>query len=118
MGAQYSTGILAADWKGWLEQRGSLESIRASYTDFQKLCASRNTSTNGNGEDGFFVTIEDFRQVRSAPYMVDRPYICCRSMYIINHGVTSSGTWSIIRLEEVKFMRGMQTTNLLPCSDL
>lgn len=72
MGAQYSTGVLAAEWKGWLEERGSLEAIRASYQDFQRLCAERNTSTNGNGEDGFFVTAQDFRQVCFMPYTVGR----------------------------------------------
>lgn len=64
MGVQYSTGVMTPEWKGWLEERGSLEILRSKYQDFRRLCSSRNKSTNGNGEDGFLVTAEDFRQAR------------------------------------------------------
>lgn len=57
MGAQYSTGTLSPDWKGWLEDIGSLEMLRSIYQDYRALVSSRIDN------DGFFVTAEDFRQV-------------------------------------------------------
>lgn len=57
MGAQYSTGVVSPDWKGWVEERCSLEQVRATYSDFQLLVSSR------RGEDGFYITHRDFLQV-------------------------------------------------------
>ncbi|CAM9250937.1 unnamed protein product [Hapterophycus canaliculatus] len=57
MGAQYSTGTLSPDWKGWLEEGCSLENIRAIYNDFRVLVSSR------KDDDVFFVSHRDFLQV-------------------------------------------------------
>lgn len=59
MGAQYSTGTVSREWKGWLEERCSLEIVRAIYKDFQAVVSSRKDKRN----DEFFVRAEEFRQV-------------------------------------------------------
>lgn len=69
MGAQYSTGTLSPDWKGWLEDIGSLEILRSIYQDYRALVSSR------IGNDGFFVTAEDFRQV-FVPCALVQPLMC------------------------------------------
>lgn len=60
MGAQYSTGVVAPEWKSWLEERCSLEIVRGIYKDFRIVISSSKDRDN----DGFFVTGEEFRQVR------------------------------------------------------
>lgn len=57
MGAQYSTGTVSADWKGWLEERCSLEHVRAIYNEFRALVSSR------RDDDGFFINYRDFLKV-------------------------------------------------------
>ncbi|CAN0055726.1 unnamed protein product [Scytosiphon promiscuus] len=57
MGAQYSTGTVSPDWKGWLEEGCSLENVRAIYNDFRLLVSSR------RDDDAFFVNHRDFLQV-------------------------------------------------------
>ncbi|CAM9135722.1 unnamed protein product [Ectocarpus sp. 12 AP-2014] len=57
MGAQYSTGIVSTDWKGWLEERCSLEHVRAIYNEFRALVSSR------RNDDGFFIDHRDFLKV-------------------------------------------------------
>lgn len=57
MGAQYSTGAVSPDWKGWLEERCSLEQVRSIYSNFRVLVSSR------KDDDGFFITHRDFLQV-------------------------------------------------------
>ncbi|CAM9478757.1 unnamed protein product [Ectocarpus sp. 4 AP-2014] len=57
MGAQYSTGTVSADWKGWLEERCSLEHVRAIYNEFRALVSSR------RDDDGFFINHRDFLKV-------------------------------------------------------
>lgn len=59
MGAQYSTGVVSPDWKGWLEERCSLEHLRAIYKDFQTLISTR------RDDDGFFLSHRDFLQVKN-----------------------------------------------------
>lgn len=57
MGAQYSTGTISPDWKGWLEDRCSLEHVRALYNDFRELVSKRKDG------DSFFITHRDFLEV-------------------------------------------------------
>ncbi|CAM9815369.1 unnamed protein product, partial [Discosporangium mesarthrocarpum] len=57
MGAKYSTGAVSPEWRGWLENCASLEVIRAIYLEFRRLCSQR------LDDDGFFVSVEDFREV-------------------------------------------------------
>ncbi|CAM9771530.1 unnamed protein product [Ectocarpus sp. 6 AP-2014] len=57
MGAQYSTGTVSADWKGWLEERCSLEHVRRIHNEFRALVSSR------RDDDGFFINHRDFLKV-------------------------------------------------------
>eukprot|EP00903_Cladosiphon_okamuranus_P017392 g16020.t2 len=57
MGAQYSTGTVSPDWKGWLEDRCSLEHVRTLYNDFRELLSKRRE------DDTFFITHRDFLEV-------------------------------------------------------
>ncbi|CAM9205777.1 unnamed protein product [Laminaria digitata] len=60
MGAQYSTGTTSPEWKGWLEERCSLETLRSIYQDFRVGVSS--TKDNNIDSDTFFITAEEFRR--------------------------------------------------------
>lgn len=89
MGAQYSTGAVSPDWKGWLEERCSLEQVRATYGDFRVLVSSRRE------DDGFFITHRDFLRVGQSPRyfllydIILRSCITCFGGYT---GTVSSGS--------------------------
>lgn len=63
MGAQYSTGTTSPEWKGWLEERCSLETVRSIYQNFRAGVSS--TRDNDIDSDAFFITAEEFRRVNT-----------------------------------------------------
>lgn len=80
MGAQYSTGTTSPDWKAWLEERCSLETLRSFYQDF-RVSVSYSKRDNIDSDD-FFITAEEFRLVswlcrRAIGRAVGLIYISC-----------------------------------------
>lgn len=61
MGAQYSTGTTSPEWRAWLEERCSLETLRSFYQDFR--VGMSHAQRDNIDSDDFFITAEEFRRV-------------------------------------------------------